>query len=163
VVTVAALATAALVLLAAVGVVRRAPDDPERWHEDPVTADVGDRPNWFRLTPPDAPVDHRSEQEGVSPVVDVPVERLAAVFDDVASTDDRVRRLAGSPAAGFVTYVQRSAVVGFPDYISVRFMPSGAGRSTLAVYSRARYGYSDGGVNTQRVRRWVDETAQRLG
>lgn len=158
----AALAAVVVALLAAVGVVRRAPDDPQRWHQDPVTADVGDRPNWFRLTPAQTPVDHQRDQEGISPVVDVPVERLAAVFDDVAMSDERVQRLAGSPAEGFVTYVQRSAVVGFPDYVSVRFVEGEGGTSTLVVYSRARYGYGDGGVNRDRVRRWVEQTTQLL-
>ena len=155
-------AAVSVLLVAAVIVVRRAPDEPARWHEEPVTATVSDRSNWYRLTPADSPVGHEAKQEGASPQYDVPVDRLATVFDEVAMADERVHRLAGSPDERFVTYVQRSAVVGFPDYLSVRFLEVGDGGSTLAVYSRARYGYGDGGVNAARVQRWVEQTTQRL-
>jgi len=141
---------------------RRAPEDPDRWHVDPVAATVDDRPHWYRLTPAEAPVDRQRKQEGTAPRFDAPVDRLAEAFDEVAMGEERVQRLAGSPSRRWVTYRQRSAVFGFPDYVSVRFLEDGEGGSTLAVYSRARYGYGDGGVNADRVRQWVDETAQRM-
>jgi uncharacterized protein (DUF1499 family) len=151
----------ALAVLTAV-VVRRAPDEPHRWHVDPLTAAVSDKPNWLRMTPEDAPVDHERKQEEVAPRYEVPVERLAATFDEVAMGEERVQRLAGSVDQGWVTYQQRSAVFGFPDYVSVRFLEVGPGASTLAVYSRARYGRGDGGVNAHRVHRWVEQTSRRL-
>ncbi|MGB3764761.1 MAG: DUF1499 domain-containing protein, partial [Ornithinimicrobium sp.] len=76
--------------------------------------------------------------------------------------DPRVRVLAGSAADGFVTYVQRSALMGYPDYVSVRFVGVDAEHSTLAIFSRARYGSSDMGVNEKRVRRWMQETQSAL-
>ena len=53
------------------------------------------------------------------------------------------------------TYVQRSAWMRFPDYISVRALPAGDKRATLAVFSRSRYGASDLGVNAKRVSAWL--------
>jgi uncharacterized protein (DUF1499 family) len=58
-----------------------------------------------------------------------------------------------------ITYVQRSRIIGFPDYITVKAVPmetglpeAGAG---LIVYSRSRYGYGDFGVNRARVEAWL--------
>jgi len=52
-------------------------------------------------------------------------------------------------------YVQRSALMRFPDSITVRFIPLGTDSSTLAIYSRSNYGYSDFGVNEARIRTWL--------
>ncbi len=53
-----------------------------------------------------------------------------------------------------ITYVQRSRVFGFPDYLTVKavVMDGGAG---LIIWSRARYGRSDFGVNRARVEAWL--------
>ncbi len=124
---------------------------------------VGEQSNWYRLTPPAIEERDRSEQTGTSPAFDVSVSELAVTFDEVATEESRVEVLAGSATEEFVTYIQRSALMGYPDYISVRFLDTNNGGSTVAIYSRARYGSSDLGVNEKRVQRWVQETQQRLG
>jgi uncharacterized protein (DUF1499 family) len=45
--------------------------------------------------------------------------------------------------------------LGFPDTIVVRFLDLPDGRSTLAIYSRSRFGESDFGVNHARLERWL--------
>jgi uncharacterized protein (DUF1499 family) len=79
------------------------------------------------------------------------MERLHAI----ATGEPRTEVVAGSPQEGHVTYVQRSLVFGFPDYISVRAMETEGG-TALAVFSRARFGHSDLGVNRERVERWLE-------
>ncbi|MGB3187474.1 MAG: DUF1499 domain-containing protein [Ornithinimicrobium sp.] len=157
-IAVLSLATAAV----SIGI-RLAPDDPAKWHQDPLTASAPQTPNWYRISPQTSGFTGSADREGEAPVFDVPVAELVAAFDQVALADSRVDVLAGSAEAGFVTYLQRSALMGYPDYISVRFIPIDEGRSTLAVLSRARYGSSDLGVNQKRVDRWVQQTTQRLG
>ncbi|MGB3828770.1 MAG: DUF1499 domain-containing protein [Ornithinimicrobium sp.] len=155
----------AVLSLAAVSVsvgIRLAPNDPGQWHQDPLTVQAPESPNWFRLTPPGADRSAVVDREGTSPVFDVPVAELETAFDEVATGDGRVTVLAGSAAEGFVTYVQRSALMGYPDYVSVRFVEVDADRSTLAIMSRARYGSGDLGVNEKRVRRWMHETQDLL-
>ena len=78
------------------------------------------------------------------------------------TSDARVEVIAGSAAAGFVTYVQRSQLFGFPDFISVKFIDLPSGGSTIAVFSRARDGKSDLDVNKKRVTRWVEQTQSRI-
>ena len=43
----------------------------------------------------------------------------------------------------------------FPDTIQVDFLSLGENRSTLAIYSRSKYGYSDLGTNRARIERWL--------
>lgn len=52
-------------------------------------------------------------------------------------------------------YVQRSALMQYPDTIDVRFIALSQTTSTLAIYSRSQIGYSDLGVNLARIRLWT--------
>lgn len=58
---------------------------------------------------------------------------------------------------GQIELVQRSALFKFPDYITAAAV-SVEGGAALCVYSRAVIGYSDLGVNTKRVNRWLSAT-----
>ena len=135
------LRNALLVVLAAAALgaiyIRMASMTPERWHVDPVAAPSTGRPNEARATLQS----------------DLPPTQALARYDAVALAAPRTERLAGSPEEGRVTYVQRSAVLGFPDAITVQAEPRGGG-TTLHVWSRARYGYSDMGVNAKRLAEW---------
>jgi uncharacterized protein (DUF1499 family) len=142
---------AALVVLG-LGYIRLAPNNIAQWHVDPQTAERGPKPNQFLIRASDGDAD--------SPVFDMTAGDLAQVFDDYAMSRPRVTRLAGSPEQLWLTYIQRSKWFGFPDYVSVRTIPAGAGRSTLAVFSRSRYGGSDLGVNAARITAWVKDLSQ---
>lgn len=132
-------AVAALVLLAGFALwVRLVPMDPAVWHADPETAEGTGRPNEYRVA-----VD----------VAGAPEDVLAR-FEAVALAAPRTVRIAGGPAEGRATYVQRSALMGYPDAVSVKAEPSGGG-TRLHVWSRSRYGQSDLGVNAARVERWL--------
>ena len=136
-------------LLAFVGFaafVRLAPSDAARWHVEPLSvADPGSQ-GAYLVRPEGGHIE--------SPVFAMPPEALLAAFDAVAMDAPRVTRLAGSVAEGHVTYVARSALWGFPDYISVRTVPAEGG-AQLAVFSRLRFGGSDMGVNRARIEEWM--------
>lgn len=128
--------------------VRIAPSDPDRWHVDPVNAARPRSPNWAIATP---------AEKHAAPVYDLSAADLARAFDAFATAKPRTRRLAGSPEDGRMTYIVRSALVGYPDYVSVAFIDLGDGTSTLALFSRSRFGYSDQGVNRRRLAEWLTE------
>ena len=128
---------------------RAAPDDPAIWHVDPMDGASTGKPNEARVAPPGASGDIES------PVFEMAPAELMARVEAVALADSRTRRLAGGPAEGFATYVQRTLLLGFPDYVSVRAVDLGDGRSALAIWSRSRYGHSDLGVNRARLERWM--------
>ncbi len=148
----AALLGALLVAALAVGVFMRiVADDPAVWHVDPATAQRTGYPNDYLVAPQGATAaapDRLAQVHTLSP------RDLLQRFDAVAENAPRTRRIAGSPEEGLVTYVQRSRVFGFPDYISVRAVevPGGA---ALIVWSRARFGFGDFGVNRARVEDWL--------
>ena len=57
---------------------------------------------------------------------------------------------------GFATYVQRTKLVQFPDYVSVKAVEVDGG-SALHIFSRSRFGYSDRGVNKKRILSWLEK------
>lgn len=138
-------------LVAFAAVVRIAGDDPARWHVDPMTAAPTGKPNTWRVGPADA----TQTVDAPAPVYAMAASDLAAAFDRVALGAPRTVRLAGKPDDLWMTYVQRSRLMAYPDYISVRIIPLSDGGSTLAIYSRSRYGQSDLGVNRARVEKWL--------
>jgi len=144
-------AAALAVLVVALGIgMRVVPLDAADWHTDPLGAPRSGAPNGYLVLPEgmNAPADRMMAPRNV------PALELMTRFDAVALAAPRVERVAGSPQLLFATYVQRSAVFGFPDYISVRAV-EGEDGAALAIWSRSRFGYSDLGVNRRRVEAWL--------
>lgn len=139
-----------LIALAVLGLarIRLAGNDVAVWHVDPLTVTPGAKRNDFLMRTGDGDAD--------SAVFAMEATELARIFDGHALSMPRVTRLAGTPDELWMTYIQRSKWFGFPDYISVRIVPIEGGGSGLVIYSRARYGGSDLGVNSARITKWVD-------
>lgn len=131
---------AVAVAVAGSAYVRLAPSDPEQWHVDPRTAQAGpgaatagvETPLIYRETP------------------DALLERL----DRIARDTPRTERLAGSVEDGRITYVTRSALMGFPDYTTVAAEEASNGGTRLYMFARLRFGQSDMGVNAARLEAW---------
>lgn len=122
------------------------------WHVDPLTAPQTLKPHSYRLAPP------ALTEEFVdmpAPIYSANPTLMAKAFDDFVMRQNKTIRLAGSAEEGWMTYVQRTPSLNFPDYISVKFFDLNGGKSTIAIYSRSRFGYSDQGVNEARVTSWV--------
>ncbi len=110
-------------IVALAAYVRLAPSNTEHWHVDPIES---------------------RERLGVGILSEISVD--LADLHVVVMTLPRVRVLAGSVQNGHITYVARSKLWGFPDYISVKQTGS-----QLTVFSRQRFGSSDHGVNAKRL------------
>jgi hypothetical protein len=54
-----------------------------------------------------------------------------------------------------VHYVVRSALMNYPDLVTVQVEAVDTGRSNLVVWSRSVYGRSDFGVNRDRTQAWL--------
>ena len=135
---------ASLVLVGLLGgliYVRLAPSG-EEWHVDPAIDGRSGPGRWWVAEGGDAPPLRLS----------VPPGRALAAFDAVALSQG-AERLAWRPDQGRATYVDRSRVFGFPDYVSVKVVPDGEG-SRLSAYSRLRFGGDDFGVNRARLEDW---------
>lgn len=128
-----------LVVAAVIGViyVRSATHDPAQWHIDPATV---------------TEVRERNEYLG-----DLAVEGLredvADALDGLLRGDEfGAERLAGDLTEGWATYVVKTPLIGFPDYLSVRVSDAENGARAI-IYSRSRFGDSDLGANKARVER----------
>ncbi len=147
---------AAVVILFGV-YVRLAPSDPGVWHVDPRS--LSDVPQQGRYLVRDASL---GAADAAPPVFDGTPEEVLAAFDEIARGSPRTELLAGSVAEAHATYIARSRVVGFPDYITVLAYPVPEG-TALAIYGRLRFGQSDLGVNQQRITGWLGQMPGRGG
>lgn len=100
--------------------------------------------------------------DAVSPVYNVPVTVLRNAWLGMILQQPRVERLAVSADELQYDFMQRSRLLRFPDTITVRFIPLSPAMSTLAIYSRSHYGYSDFGVNRQRIESWLASLQEKL-
>lgn len=126
--------------------IRLSPMSAERWHVDPLVAERPTTPNAYLLR----------DDGGDAPalILQASPARVAESLEQILANTPRVTRLAGSASQGWVTYVQRSRIMGYPDAISIRLTPVGDG-TRVDIFSRSRFGYGDGGVNAARVTRWM--------
>ena len=144
----AAIGLGTLVFLAGVAVfMRLVGSEAAEWHVPLAVVERRGTPNDFLAATPGTTA---ADPDVTLPEGTRSAEGWLAALDAVAMAEPRVERLAGSPAEGRITWVQRSAVVGFPDYVTAE--AAGADR---AIWSRSRYGRGDFGVNRARVKRWL--------
>jgi len=126
---------ALLLALALVLHIRLAPSDPARWHVDPATVPDPATPNFART----------------EALIALPRAEVAARIAAQALREGAVR-LAGD--ADLVTYVARTRLMRYPDYVSIRLSDEN-GSTRVQAFSRARFGRGDQGVNAARLQRWV--------
>ncbi|MBE9556514.1 MAG: DUF1499 domain-containing protein [Proteobacteria bacterium] len=125
-------------------------------------------PDFATLVPPSSPNSYivrpanfstanssTAAADAESPVFAVPVETLEAVALAVIRAQPRVTEVAADLDARQYAFVQRTAILRFPDTVTIRFFDLGDGQSSLAMFSRSKFGRSDLGVNRARVESWL--------
>ena len=110
-------------------------------------------PNQYLVLPPG--MGGAAAIHSESPVFDTSAELLRGRWKALVKRQPRISRFREDATAGQIECVERSRILRFPDTITAAFIPHGEGRSTIAIYSRARYGYRDFGVNKARITRWL--------
>ena len=137
-----------IVLLAGLDLyIRFAPNDPAVWHIDPAAPGFTPAANWAAYCPGET-------KQLAAPAQDAAA--LLAKLDTVAMASPRTRRLAGSPAEGRITWMTRSALMGYPDFTTASTRSFSAG-TQLCVVARQRFGDFDWGVNAARLSAWVQQ------
>ncbi len=142
-----------ILIAAAILWVRIAPSNASEWHVDPETIEKDMRPNQFLM---------RDGQDADSLIFDMPAGDLAVKFNDVALSKPNVVVLDGAVSDLWVTYMQRTKLMAYPDYISVKITTEGDDKSRLTLYSRSRFGRSDLGVNKARIKAWTAALGQPI-
>ncbi len=126
--------------------------NPADWHIDPLTVERPTSPNTYFVAP-QSMVDAQVDKE--SAVYAVPAAIMARAFNDYVLTQPNTLVVDGQVEDLWITYVQRTPTLKMPDYITVKFIDLEDGKSTIAIYSRSRFGYGDMGVNKARVDMWL--------
>jgi len=126
--------------------------DPATWHVDPIEAEACGSPNCYFLAPEGT---EGKPLDAIAPIYGKGAFDMAKAFHEFALAQIDTEHVDGVPAGLNVTYVQRTKRLRFPDYISVKFIDLPDDRSTIAVFSRSRYGQGDLGVNEARVKDWI--------
>jgi uncharacterized protein (DUF1499 family) len=98
----------------------------------------------------------------VTPVYSLPPDHLYEAVLAVAANQKRTFLAAAYPSARQAHFVARSAWLNFPDLVTAQIDDAGSQSSTLVLYSRSVYGYSDLGVNRQRLAVWLAELQTRI-
>ncbi len=126
--------------------------NPADWHIDPLTVERPSSPNTYFVAP-QGMVEAQVDRE--APVYAVPAAIMAKAFNDYVLTQPNALVVDGQVEGLWLTYVQRTPTLKMPDYITVKFIDLEDGKSTIAIYSRSRFGYGDMGVNKARVDTWL--------
>ncbi|MEM1103755.1 MAG: DUF1499 domain-containing protein [Pseudomonadota bacterium] len=103
-----------------------------------------------------------AEAQTASPVIPAPAASVRDAWMAVVAEAPRTKQEAADEAALQYEFVQRSALFRFPDRITVRFIPLSETTSTVLVFSRSKFGYSDMGVNKKRVDSWLAQTVAKV-
>jgi uncharacterized protein (DUF1499 family) len=91
-------------------------------------------------------------------VTEIQPEPAAALYQKVRvlfASQPRTYVAAEFPERLQSHYVVRSALLNFPDLVTVQVEAAGPDRATLAIWSRSVYGRSDFGVNRERTKVWL--------
>ncbi|UCH74188.1 MAG: DUF1499 domain-containing protein [Rhodospirillales bacterium] len=128
---------------------------------DFATLVLRDTPNQYLALPPGFAGAARPHAE--SPVFDLPVAALEERALEAIRMQPRVTQVASDSARRQYAFVQRSALLRFPDTVTVQFIDLGEGRSSLALYSRSKLGHSDLGANAARIGDWLEAIAAATG
>jgi uncharacterized protein (DUF1499 family) len=98
-----------------------------------------------------------------SPIFAVSVARLADDWGEMVASESGVVPVAAEPTQHRLVFIQHTMLLRFPDIVTVEFVDVAPDRSSLAIYSRSRYGRGDFGTNRRRVERWLSQLAQIAG
>ena len=118
------------------------------------------KPNQFLVLP--AGYKATAKAHLVSPMFAKTPDQVLDALKRVALAEPRTTLLAEDRAARQCAFVQKSKMFRFPDFITAEAVPLAGGQTALAIYSRAKYGIRDFGVNRPRIERWLAALKREL-
>ncbi len=118
------------------------------------------KPNQFLVLPAGYKAQAKAHAE--SPAFARTPDQVLEALKRVALGDPRTTLLAEDRAKRRIALVQKSKTFRFPDFIDAEAVPLADGRTGLAIYSRAKFGIRDFGVNRARIERWLAALKREL-
>jgi len=103
-----------------------------------------------------------AEPDADGPIFDaLPAEVLDAARR-AAARRPGTREAARDDAVAQIVFVQRTPFLRFPDVVRVQAIAAPDGKTALAVFCRAVYGFYDFGVNRRRAKSWARAIAAAM-
>lgn len=121
------------------------------------TLRLKETPNQFLMCPENY---CHATPDAKSPVWNEPVANLKQRWDRFVDTVPYTDLVDSDESQKIYTYRVRTPLLRFPDDVTVQFVALDDGHSSLAIYSRSNYGYSDLGMNRRRVEDWIARLKQ---
>ncbi len=92
----------------------------------------------------------------IAPVYPVSALELRKLWDSFIKDQPRITQKDADEANMKIELIQRTAFFRFPDTITIQFIQlPNSNQSTLAIYSRSKYGRKDFGQNKKRIDAWL--------
>jgi hypothetical protein len=110
-------------------------------------------PNQYLVCPPG--LCRNAKPHAEAPVFEMQPQALRARWMERIGGLPLVEQVGSGPALEQYDFEALTPLARFPDTITVRFLPTGDGRATLAIYSRSHYGRNDFGANEKRIKAWL--------
>lgn len=112
-------------------------------------------PNYFLMCPTDLCATQRREKRP-SHLYPVSQKALSEVLQRIMAMEPRTELIYQAPGMGTFTYIQRSFLFRFPDYLYIQIYEVTENISTIAIYRRSKYGFFDFNVNKNRSLRLIN-------
>jgi len=103
----------------------------------------------------------KADEDG--PVVDLAPEKVLVAALKVASLERNVTAQEADTTLGQLVFIQRTAVLQFPDVIRIQAIALPGGKTGVALYSHSIFGKYDFGANKTRAQRWMAGIRRELG
>ena len=87
---------------------------------------------------------------------------LINALSEIALKEPRTKIIKNDLSSSKIQLCQRSLVFRFPDIIWVQGVNIDEVSSSIAIYSSAKYGKYDFGVNQRRVIRWIKKLTEKI-
>jgi uncharacterized protein (DUF1499 family) len=88
------------------------------------------------------------------------IDEVRDAWLEILRSEPRVSHIRQSD--GQIEAIQRSALMGFPDWITAQPINLGENQASICVFSRAKFGMRDFGVNEKRVLAWLSQLSTKL-
>jgi len=118
------------------------------------------KPNWFLSLPESGSFKSKNAADG--PSFDVPVEQLKEHLQRLLGDEPRLTVHLASDDGLKYEVIVRTAVLRFPDRVSIEIVSLGEKKSGVALFSRSIYGYSDFGANRKRGLNWLQRLSRSI-
>ncbi len=97
-----------------------------------------------------------AEPDFAPPEFAVTPQDLFSKLNDLVAAERQWSKVESDPEGLRLKFVATTGLMRFKDDVDIEVIPIDESRSTLAIYSRSRVGYSDLGTNRKRVDKLIE-------